>query len=181
MQKANSGSKWRIAAERTIAAPAEEVWDAISMRGNLELCHPFCAKNPVQVWPGEESHDEIHYLSGWVYERRFKRWIEGTGYDLEILQRDAVLATVCWRISRVDEKSCRLSITVYSRLLQNLPVMVRWLTFVLRLRPMLRKYLQSVVKGFEWYVTRGEPVPRNQFGKHPWFSDTVSGATRFQA
>ena len=22
----------------------------------------------------------------------------------------------------------------------------------------------------EWYATRGEPVPRNQFGTHPWFS-----------
>jgi hypothetical protein len=28
----------------------------------------------------------------------------------------------------------------------------------------------SVGKGFEWYVTRGAPVPRDQFGKHPWFS-----------
>ena len=22
----------------------------------------------------------------------------------------------------------------------------------------------------EWYVIRDEPVPRNQFGEHPWFS-----------
>jgi len=35
---------------------------------------------------------------------------------------------------------------------------------------MLAKYLQSVVMGFEWYVIRGEVVPRNQFGPHPWFS-----------
>jgi hypothetical protein len=35
---------------------------------------------------------------------------------------------------------------------------------------MLKKYLESVVRGFEWYVMRGEPVPRNQFGRHPWFS-----------
>jgi hypothetical protein len=39
---------------------------------------------------------------------------------------------------------------------------------------MLGKYLQSVVKGFEWYVTRGEPVPRDQFGKHTWFSASES-------
>ena len=30
--------------------------------------------------------------------------------------------------------------------------------------------LVMVTRGFEWYVTRGEPVPRNQFGPHPWFS-----------
>jgi len=37
-------------------------------------------------------------------------------------------------------------------------------------RPMLSKYLSSVVRGFEWYVIRGEPVPGNQFGSHRWFS-----------
>jgi hypothetical protein len=26
------------------------------------------------------------------------------------------------------------------------------------------------VRGFEWYATKGQPVPRNQFGTHPWFS-----------
>ena len=38
------------------------------------------------------------------------------------------------------------------------------------LRPLLAEYLSSVVRGFEWYVTRGEAVPRDQFGPHPWFS-----------
>jgi hypothetical protein len=33
------------------------------------------------------------------------------------------------------------------------------------------------VRGFEWYVTRGEPVPRNKFGKHPWFSASESTAS----
>jgi hypothetical protein len=79
----NPGFKWPVAVERTIAAPAQEVWEAISMSGNLESCHPFCARNPVKVWPGSNSQDEVHYLSGWVYERRFHQWIEGIGYDLE--------------------------------------------------------------------------------------------------
>jgi len=26
------------------------------------------------------------------------------------------------------------------------------------------------VMGFEWYITTGERVPRDAFGKHPWFS-----------
>ena len=66
---------------RTIAASADDVWAAISAPGNLEAAHPFCARNPVSVWPGSESRDQIHYLSGWVYERRFKRWIDRVGYD----------------------------------------------------------------------------------------------------
>ena len=55
-------------------------------------------------------------------------------------------------------------------MLQNWPAVARWLPYILRLRPMLKKYLESVVRGFEWYVVRGESVPRNQFGDHPWFS-----------
>ena len=37
--------KWPVAVKQPIAAPAEKVWEAISMPGNLEHCHPFCAKN----------------------------------------------------------------------------------------------------------------------------------------
>jgi hypothetical protein len=140
------------------------------MPGNLELCHPFCAKNPVEVWPGEGSRDEVHYLSGWVFERRFCRWIEGVGYDLEIGRRGGRSSFVSWRILPARHHECRLRLAVYSHVLQNVPVVIRWLPHILWLRPMLRKYLSSVVRGFEWYVTRGEPVPRNQFGSHRWFS-----------
>ena len=169
-----SGFNWPVAVEKTIAAPAQAVWEAISMSGNLELCHPFCASNPVQVWPGPDSRDEIHYLSGWVYERRFCRWIDGIGYDLEIGRRGGGQSFVSWRISPVDDRSCTLKITVYLHALQNIPIVFRWLPHVLRLRPMLRQYLRSVIRGFEWYVTRGEPVPRDRFGKHPWFSASDS-------
>ena len=141
------------------------------MPGNLEPCHPFCARNPVQVWPGPDSADEIQYLSGLVYQRRFSDWIEGLGYDLDIFRRDDLIASVSWRIAEVDDQTCNLSITVYPYLLQSVPVAVRWLPHLLRLRPMLRTYLMSVTKGVEWYVTRAEPVPRNQFGTHRWFSD----------
>ena len=165
-----SGFKWPVAVEQTIATPAHKVWDVISRPGNLELCHPFCARNPVQLWPGPDSRDEVHYLSGWVYERRFCRWFEGIGYDLEILRRGDPLATVSWRIAAIDGQVCKLRITVYPYMLQKYPVVVRWIPHLVRLRPMLSSYLESVVRGFEWYMTQGKPVPRNQFGKHPWFS-----------
>jgi hypothetical protein len=170
MEASKPGFKWPVAVEQLIAAPAQEVWDVISRPGSLEMCHPFCARNPVQLWSGADSRDEVHYLSGWVYERRFRQWLEGTGYDLEIFRHNDALASVSWRISPIDEQNCKLRITVYPYVLQKYPVVVRWLPHLLRLRPMLGTYLRSVVKGFEWYVTRGEPVPRNQFGKHPWFS-----------
>lgn len=146
------------------------------MPGNLELCHPFCANNTVHVWPGPNSSDEIQYLSGLVYERRFRSWLEGTGYDLEIRRRDDLIASVSWRIAAVDDRSCTLEITVYPTLLQEVPVVVRWLPHWLRLRPMLKKYLESVTRGFDWYATRGEPVARDQFGEHRWFSATKTSA-----
>jgi hypothetical protein len=167
---------WPVAVAHPIAAPADKVWKAISMPGNLEQCHPFCAKNPVQVWPGEGSRDEIHYLSGWHFERRFCRWIEGVGYDLDIGRRSGRSSFVSWRLRPVDEQNCILRIAVYPHALQSVPIAIRWLPHFLRLRPMLRRYLSSVVRGFEWYVTRGESVPRNQFGSHPWFSALQSEA-----
>jgi hypothetical protein len=163
--------KWPVAVAQPINASVGEVWNAISMPGNLKLCHPFCEKNLVEVWPGEGSRDEFHYLSGWVFERRFCRWIEGVGYDLEIGRRGGRTSFVSWRIMPVDSQSSILRIVAYPHALQNVPVALRWLPHILSIRPRLKSYLSSVTRGFEWYVARGEPVPRNQFGSHPWFSD----------
>ena len=170
LQELNYGFKWPVPVEQIIAAPAYEVWEAISTPKNLERCHPFCAKNPVHVWHGSDSQDEVHYLSGLVFERRFLRWIEGVGYDLEIGRRGGRTSSVSWRISSIDDQNCVLRIAVYPHVLQKVPTAIRWLPHMIRLRPMLKLYLKSVVRGFEWYVTRNEVVPRDKFGKHPWFS-----------
>lgn len=165
-----TGVRWPVSANQVIAASAEDVWKIISTPGNLALCHPFCTKNPVQRWPGDDALDQVHYLSGWIYERRFKRWQEGVGYDLEIVSRDKPLAAVSWRVTPVSQQSSRLDITVYPFMLHKYPVVIRWIPHFFFLRPRLKHYLSSVVNGFEWYATRGQAVPRNQFGKHAWFS-----------
>lgn len=170
MRDPSADFKWPVSYEQGIAASSSAVWNAISLPGNLELCHPFCARNPVHSWPGPDSRDEIHYLSGWVFERRFREWTEGVGYDLEIGRRNGPQSTVSWRITPAGEQSCVLRITVCPHALQGVPGAIRWLPHTLWLGPTLRRYLESVVRGFEWYVTRQEPVPRNAFGTHPWFS-----------
>ena len=164
------GYKWSIVVAQSITAPAEKVWNVISMPGNLEPCHPFCAKNLVEVWSGEGSRDEVRYLSGWIFEWQFYQWIDGVGYDLEIGRPGGSKSFVSWRIVPSDNHNCTLKITVYPHILQNIPSAIRWLPHILYIGPMLRSYLSSVTRGFEWYVSRGEPVPRNQFGEHPWFS-----------
>ena len=166
----DTGFKWPIAVGHSIAAPAERVWEAISAPGNLEACHPFCASNPVIEWPGTGSRDEIHYLNGRVYERHFEDWIEGVGYDLQIVSTGSSISFVGWRIEPIHERNSRLTISMRPGALQHLSPLVRWAPHFLWLRPRLRSYRRSVVKGFDWHVTRGEPVPRNQFGMHPWFS-----------
>ena len=124
----------------------------------------------------ERPSSLIHYLGGRVLERRFYRWIEGVGYDLEIGERGGGVSFVSWRILPLDGQSSVLRIAIYPYLLQNIPAAFRWLPYLLYIGPMLERYLSSVVQGFEWYLMRGEPVPRNQFGSHPWFSASRSGA-----
>ena len=81
-----------------------------------------------------------------------------------------------WRIAPGDHLTSTLRIAVYPNVLLSLPVAIRWLPHIVRLRPMLMSYLSSVVRGFEWYLTRGEAVPRNHFGAHPWFSAPTRAA-----
>ena len=162
--------RWPVHAEQVIAASPAEVWRVISTPGNLENCHPFCASNPVHEWPGADSRDEVRYLSGWIYERRFRNWIEGTGYDLEIGRPGGGQSRVSWRIAPIDDHSCVLRITVCPHTLQSMPVVIRWIPYLLVVRPQLRKYLDSVVRGVEYFTTKHQPVPRNAFGAHAWFS-----------
>jgi hypothetical protein len=169
-----SSFKWPVAVERSLNASPDEVWSVISNPGNLELCHPFCRRNPVESWPGIGSHDAIEYYSGWRFERRFTGWIDGGGYDLEIGRKGGRRTAVSWRIREVDDGTSVLGITTYPVGLQHLPVVVRWLPHLVTMRPMLRSYLDSVLRGFEHYLTTGQPVTRNQFGSHRWFSPRES-------
>lgn len=162
--------KWPVGVATPIGAPVGKVWAAMSMPGNLEWCHPFCAVNPVTAWPGPGSQDEVHYYNGLVYQRRFVEWVEGVGYDLEIGESDQRKSLVQWRLEPDGHNRSTLTITVFPWLLQDLPTAVRWLPHRAYLKPLLGRYLSAVGRGFEWYVTRGIRVTRNQFGPHPWFS-----------
>lgn len=162
--------KWPITASREIKASSENIWTVISNPGNLVDSHPFCEKSIVDVWPGVGAKDTIHYYSGWVMHREFSTWIDGVGYDLTIGREGGRKSYVSWRITPEQENNSILSITLYLDTLQNIPVAIRWLPYLASLRPNMQTYLESVVKGFEWFITTGKPVTKNQFGSHPWFS-----------
>ena len=162
--------KWPISIDQKINASPEEIWSVISNAGNLEDCHPFCEKNPVIEWGGVGAKDVIHYYSGWIMQREFVNWREGVGYDLVIGREGGRQSYVSWRITEEDEGKGSLRITIYPYALRNIPVAVRWIPHLLVIRPAMHSYLKSVLKGFEWFITTGEPVRKDQFGSHKWFS-----------
>jgi len=170
-QKSNPRFKWPVSASRQIKAPPEKIWAVISSPGNLAHCHPFCENNPVEKWPGKGSLDSVYYYSGWVYHRQFTGWFG---------RKKGRKSKVSWRIHKINDSQGELTITVFPQALQHITVMIRWLPHFTYLWPMLSRYLVSVVKGFEWYITTGQPVKRNQFGSHKWFSPEPKNATIVQ-
>jgi len=164
--------KWPVSVNRKIKASPQKIWSVISNPGNLEDCHPFCEKNPVHEWPGVGSRDVIYYYSGWVMERKFTNWIDGEGYDLLIGREGGRKSYVSWRITN-DGEDVRLRITIFPHALQNIPKAIRWIPHIAVIQPSLHSYLDSVIKGFEWFVTTGKPVIKNQFGSHKWFSNNT--------
>ena len=70
--------------EEKINSSLESLWELISSPSNLELFHPFCSSNKTIKWPGENSIDELIYLNGLTYIRKFTNWEEKKGYCLFI-------------------------------------------------------------------------------------------------
>lgn len=169
--------RYTVTQHREIAAPAAAVWDVISAPGHLEECHPFCAANQVEIWPGVGSVDTLEYYSGRTITRRFVAWYDGTGFDIEITDAGGLVAEVAWRLSerRSSDRgnSSDLTIAIEPRFSIGVPTWLDRPAQLLFLRPMLVRYLRAVLAGIDWRVTTGSPVQRNQFGAHRWFSPAV--------
>ena len=161
--------KQSIQVVKEINATEDELWDVISQPGHLELTHPFSKSHSVISWPGVESNDVLIYLSGLRYERYFTDWSEGSGYTLQIGGREGKKSKVIWEISSEENKTF-LSITIYPHFLANAPRFLSFLPYKLLLRPKLTSYLNSVLGGINYYLIEKEPVPKNHFGTHKWFS-----------
>lgn len=159
-----------VSCSRAIRASKEAVWAAISAAENLNNCHPHCKNNQAIVWNKDQHEDRLEYLNGRTYVRKFLEWKEGEGYKLTIGDNEKRQSYVVWNIERTGDASCILSITVYPYLLASAPKAISYLPFHGWIKPRLQTYLQSVTGGFEYYLEQKKRVPRNHFGKHPWFS-----------
>ena len=147
----------------------EKIWELISEPGNLNSSHPFCKTNEIISWDEENHSDRLIYLNGRKYIRNFQTWEEGKGYTLLIGKENGAQSFVSWEIEKQVDGS-KLTITVYPFILAKLPKILAYIPHVLWVKPRLRNYLKSVLSGFKHYSKTGESVPRNNFGKHPWFS-----------
>ena len=162
--------KWPVSVSRKIEVSPEHIWLVIAKPGNVKDYHPYCEKNPVYEWPGVGSKDGIYYYSGWVLHREFVNWIDGVGYDLLIGREGGRKSYVSWRLTEEQEGTGTLRITIYPHALQNIPIAIRWIPHIAIIQPALHSYLVAVLKGFEWFITTGKPVSKDQFGTHKWFS-----------
>ena len=146
----------------------QSVWKIISEPGNLNKVHPFCKSNKVVYWDKDNHQDILEYLNGVTLHRKFDKWEEGKGYELNIGRENGRKSKVIWKIT--GEKKSKLKITVYPHVFSNRSRIIYFITHALFINPGLKKYLSSVLRGYKWYLENKQPVPRNHFGKHKWFS-----------
>ena len=147
----------------------ENLWKVVSSPNYLNNVHPFCKENSIIKWNNDHHEDKILYLNDKTYIRKFVSWRALKWYDLWIGDNNRDQSFVEWRLEKVGSRS-KLTITVYPFLLSTWPRILSFLPYFLYINIKLKSYLLSVLSGIEWYVKEKTPVPKNQFGRHSWFS-----------
>ncbi|MBK00482.1 MAG: hypothetical protein CMB48_05995 [Euryarchaeota archaeon] len=148
----------------------EKMWELISTPGHLNYCHPFCKSNEIINWKQSNYRDELIYLNGLKYIRNFINWDPNKGYDLLIGKNGGPQSYVVWELTKHSELKCSLKITVFPYLFTKGGRILSYIPFFVYVKPRLKKYLYTVLSGFNYYIKHEKDVPRNHFGKHPWFS-----------
>ena len=161
--------RFKTSNSMTYDCSLENLWEIVSSPNYLNNVHPFCRENTTIEWNNDHHEDKIIYLNERTYIRRFVSWRDLQGYDLWIGDSNKNQSFVEWRLEKVGTGS-KLTITVYPFLLSSWPKVFSFLPYFLYINIKLKSYLFSVLSGIEWYVQKKTPVPKNQFGRHSWFS-----------
>ena len=142
------------------------VWEIISSKNALELFHPYCLKNDVIDY---KKKDKLVYLNGLIYIREFSVWKPNKGFELSIGKKGGKKSKVIWEIKILD-RGCEVTISVFPYSSSKISKYFYPIINIIIVKPKLRKYLQSVLKGLKFYLDTNFRVRKNQFGKHAWFS-----------
>jgi len=143
------------------------VWDTISLKNGLELFHPFCLKN--KEIRGDKKSDELVYLNGLTYIREFTSWKSNQGFELNIGSKNGKKSKVQWQLQS-SGMGCELKISVFPYKSSKISKFLYPFVNFFVIKPRLKKYLQSVLKGLKYFLDHKQKVKKNQFGDHPWFS-----------
>ena len=155
-----------VEAKSTFKKPKDELLKVIKEPRSLENYHPFCKKNDVQKWPGKGSIDFVEYYSGLSYTREFINWHDN-GYDL-VIRRKRELAEVNWTVEGNDQSSS-LQVRINAKF-PNINTVLKWFMWHFYVKFMLQSYINSVLKGFSFFVNSKQKITPNQFGRHSWYS-----------
>ena len=149
---------------------SKDIWKAISSHGNLNFFHPFCHKNIViEVDKSLIKKDILVYLNGLVYEREFYKWDKMNGYELMIGKKNGKKSKVQWKISKTKNHNS-LIINVFPYKTDKINSLLYPFVFYFYIKPKIKSYLKSVLRGLEFYLNNNQKVVNNQFGMHSWFS-----------
>ena len=145
---------------------SEIVWKIISSKNALELFHPYCLKNDAIDY---KKKDKLVYLNGLTYIREFSVWKPNKGFELSIGKKGGKKSKVIWEIKILD-RGCEVTISVFPYSSSKISKYFYPIINIFIIKPKLRKYLLSVLKGLKFYLDTNIRVKKNQFGKHTWFS-----------
>ena len=161
---------YRVSSNIELKIQVEDIWKTISSHGNLNFYHPFCHTN--KVIEGDKNSikkDILIYLNGVIYEREFFYWDEMNGYELMIGKKNGKKSKVVWKILK-NKNNTFLRIDVFPYKTDKINSLLYPFVFYFYIRPKLKSYLNSVLKGLEFYLYNNQKVEKNQFGTHSWFS-----------
>ena len=161
-------NEFKVSRKLFLKQSLDDVWEVISSKESLELFHPYCSKNKAISW-GDIKVDELVYLNGVVFIREFTSWNPNHGFELTIGKRDGKKSRVKWEIT-MSNSGCLISISIWPYKPSKVSKILYPFVNVFIVRPKLKKYLSSVLKGLNFYLTNRTVVKKNQFGSHSWFS-----------
>ena len=83
------------------------------------------------------------------------------------------IADVRWNILTSDSDTTNLSIEirVLDGALMSYPRIINRILLAFYVLPLLGSYLESVLKGFKYFIETGSSVSKNQFGSNSLFSN----------
>ena len=158
--------EFRVSEKIFLTQGVNAVWSTISSKNALELFQPFCLNNDVLDY---KKKDKLIYLNGLTYIREFSTWEPKKGFQLNIGKEHGKKSKVIWEIGKKGE-GCEIKISIFPYKTNKIPKLLYPFALLYVIKPKLKNYLRSVLKGLKYHLDHEVKIEKNQFGKHPWFS-----------